>query len=294
VQINQVHSQIFAVNNYKPLDVEKLQKNIVVIDPAILTYRADKISLALGQDVEGLTGTVTGFMPQDNLENSTTGDLSWISSVTPESPEGEYEVTGQGLTSDNYDFVQHEDNKFALALTSPFNTVIQTKRPPPVDPEDETEETTGNNTPVVDAPPTELPPKDNTVAQNLTPDNGSNKLPPNTNITPILPRVDNKNNNGNQEGKTDKLAVIPTINDLQADQPAKINSLPSANAKAQNAATRLSSLKEDFWFFDCLFTLNGQGKTIRCEPVSPKKSPSIDIKKYPSRKLSALNGPLLP
>ena len=136
--------------------------------------------------------------------------------------------------------------------------------------------------------------EDNTVAQNLTPDNGGNKTPPNTNNTPTPPRVDNKNDNGNQERKTDKLAVIPTINDLQADQPAKLNSLPSADAQAVNAATRLSSLEGDYWFLDCFFSSSQELKKIRCEPVSQKKSPSIEIKKYQGKKLSALNSPLLP
>lgn len=153
---------------------------------------------------------------------------------------------------------------------------------------------TGNNTQVVDNKPTDPTPQDNTVAQNLTPDNGGNKTPPNTNNTPTPPRVDNKNDNGNQERKTDKLAVIPTINDLQADQPAKLNSLPSADAQAVNAATRLSSLEGDYWFLDCFFSSSQELKKIRCEPVSQKKSPSIEIKKYPNKKLSALNSPLLP
>lgn len=124
--------------------------------------------------------------------------------------------------------------------------------------------------------------------------NPGNKTPPNTNNTPTPPRVDNKNDNGNQERKTDKLAVIPTINELQADQPAKINSLPSADAQAVNAATRLSSLEDDYWFLDCFFSSSQELKKIRCEPVSQKKSPSIEIKKYPGKKLSALNSPLLP
>ena len=147
---------------------------------------------------------------------------------------------------------------------------------------------------VVTTPITPDDPEDNTVAQNLTPDNGSNKTPSDTSNTPVPPRVDNKNNNGNQEGKTDRPVVIPTIKDLQANPLAKINSLPSADAQAVNAATRLSSLEDDYWFLDCFFNSSQELKKIKCEPISQKKSPSLEIKKYPNKKLSALNSPLLP
>jgi hypothetical protein len=88
--------------------------------------------------------------------------------------------------------------------------------------------------------------------------------------------------------------VIPTIKDLQANPLAKINSLPSADAQAVNAATRLSSLEDDYWFLDCFFNSSQELKKIKCEPISQKKSPSLEIKKYPNKKLSALNSPLLP
>ncbi len=45
VQINQVQSQRFDINNYKPLDINSLQKNIVVIEPGLLKYVADKVTL---------------------------------------------------------------------------------------------------------------------------------------------------------------------------------------------------------------------------------------------------------
>ena len=244
VQINQVQSQRFDINNYKPLDVNVLQKNIVVIEPGLLKYVADKVTLYVSDPVEGLTGTVTGFLQKDNLENSTTGDLSWISLATTESPEGEYQITGQGLASDNYDFVQHEDNAIALSLIpSPFNHVVVTTRPLMVEPEDVTDENP-NNTQVVK--------------------------------------------------KTDRPVVIPTINDLQTNHPLKINSLPSTDAQTMNAATRLSSLEDDYWFLDCFFSSSQEFKKIKCEPGSQKKSPSIEIKKYPNKKLTALNSPLLP
>ena len=150
-----------------------------------------------------------------------------------------------------------------------------------------------NNIQVVDTKPITPDPEVNDSNNIQVVDNKSIDPAPKDN-TPIPPRVDIKNNNGNQERKTDKLAVIPTINDLQADQPAKLNSLPSADDQAVNAATRLSSLEGDYWFLDCFFSSSQELKKIRCEPVSQKKSPSIEIKKYQGKKLSALNSPLLP
>ena len=355
VQINQVQSPLFDVKNYKPLDIHRLEKNVVTIDPAILTYVADPKIVAYGQDITDLSGTVMGFMPDDSLEQSTTGDLSWVTPATTESPEGVYEITGQGLTADNYDFVQHQDNAVALTVTSPFNTVITTQRPvstsdseddsgndnlgnntqvsvtTPITPEPEEstdnntqvsvtrpitpepeestdnntqvsvttpitpepEESTDNNTQVSVTTPITPEPEQNTVVQNLPPSNNGSKTPPNTSDSPTPLRVDTTTNN-NRDNKTDRPVAIPTINDLQAIQINKINSWPSADAVAVNTATRLSSLEDDYWFMDCLFTSAQQVKKIRCEPVQQKKSPSIEIKKYPNKKLSALNSPLLP
>jgi hypothetical protein len=133
-------------------------------------------------------------------------------------------------------------------------------------------------------------------------DNGNNILVVTTPITPdpedstfgqIL-TVDNKNNNSNQESKTDRPVVVPDIKDIQSNQLAKINSSSLDDARAVNAATRLSSLEADYWFLDCFFNSSQELKKIKCEPASQKKSPLLAIKKYPNKKLSASNSPLLP
>jgi hypothetical protein len=106
--------------------------------------------------------------------------------------------------------------------------------------------------------------------------------------------TDENPNNTKVVKKTVRPVVIPTINDLQTNHPVKINSLPSTDAQAMNAATRLSSLEDDYWFLDCFFSSSQEFKKIKCEPGSQKKLPSIEIKKYPNKKITALNSPLLP
>lgn len=116
VAINLLQSQNFDVNNYLPVDFNRLQENSVTIIPGELTYVADKVTRQVNQPVTSLTGKVTGFVQDDTLENSTQGEIGWTTEATAETPECHHAVVGQGLTSDNYDFVQSEDNKTALTL----------------------------------------------------------------------------------------------------------------------------------------------------------------------------------
>ena len=264
---------------------------------------ADNSGLVKNDDVQ--VSSVTGTFADKNAETNKTVALS----------KAEY----SGADKNNYLIT---DQKTSTATIKPIapdpkennGNITQVVDSTPVTPEPDVDD--GNNTQVIHSRPITIDdsednlvnnilvvvttpitpddPEDNTVAQNLTPDNGSNKTPSDTSNTPVPPRVDNKNNNGNQEGKTDRPVVIPTIKDLQANPLAKINSLPSADAQAVNAATRLSSLEDDYWFLDCFFNSSQELKKIKCEPISQKKSPSLEIKKYPNKKLSALNSPLLP
>ncbi len=116
VEINLLQSQSFDINNYLPVDFNRLQENSVTIIPGELTYVADKVERQVNQPITNLTGKVTGFVQDDTLENSTQGELWWTTEATSETPEGNHAVVGQGLTSDNYDFVQSEANKTALTL----------------------------------------------------------------------------------------------------------------------------------------------------------------------------------
>jgi Zn-dependent membrane protease YugP len=264
---------------------------------------ADNSGLVKNDDVQ--VSSVTGTFADKNSETNKTVALS----------KAEY----SGADKNNYLITDQKTSTATIKLIAPDpkennGNITQVVDSTPVTPEPDVDD--GNNTQVIHSRPITIDdsednlvnnilvvvttpitpddPEDNTVAQNLTPDNGSNKTPSDTSNTPVPPRVDNKNNNGNQEGKTDRPVVIPTIKDLQANPLAKINSLPSADAQAVNAATRLSSLEDDYWFLDCFFNSSQELKKIKCEPISQKKSPSLEIKKYPNKKLSALNSPLLP
>ena len=86
------------------------------ITPATLIYSANPAILLAGLPVNGLSGTVNGFKPGDNLANSTTGTLVWSTPATPDSLAGIYAINGGGLTATNYIFVPNPGNATALTL----------------------------------------------------------------------------------------------------------------------------------------------------------------------------------
>ena len=88
------------------------------ITPATLTYKSNPVSFFQGQAPVGLTGTVTGFVPGDNLANSTTGTLAWISNATSTSLPGQYSIDGSGLAAHNYVFVQDAANALELTVVA--------------------------------------------------------------------------------------------------------------------------------------------------------------------------------
>ena len=312
VYVYGVQSLVNDVNNYKPLDVNKLDANTVVIDPALLTYQANKLVVNVNQPIEGLSGSVIGFKPDDSLENSTEGELYWTTSATVESSPGTYDISGGGLTSGNYDFVQHEDNATALTLAElshtddglsdntntdgtgddSYNRVTQQERTPAPG----TDDNTDNNTQVVESKPIEPDNSDNsdnnTYVTSTRPVTPVVKDPPNL-PTPPAPVVDNKKPN-NQDGKTDARPVIPNINNIQNNPVAKIDNAPLMDPHSGKDNLLLSNLEEDYWFSDCLFTPKALNKLIRCATSPANKPRSIEIKNQPTKKLSALNSPLLP
>ncbi len=90
----------------------------LTITPATLTYVADAAqSSTYGTVPVGLTGSVTGFVLSDNLNNAVTGTLAFTTPATASSNTGSYAVNGSGLAAANYIFTQAATNATALTIT---------------------------------------------------------------------------------------------------------------------------------------------------------------------------------
>ena len=87
-----------------------------VILPATLTYRADEATRYVGAQNPTFSGTVTGFIAGENLENATTGTLVFTSPADENSDVGLYPIFGGGLSAANYIFVQAVENETALTV----------------------------------------------------------------------------------------------------------------------------------------------------------------------------------
>ncbi|MED5597939.1 YDG domain-containing protein [Janthinobacterium sp. P210006] len=101
--------------------------NYVLVQPGKVTADIGKASLLLtatatsltgGRTPEGLSGKVSGLLGSDTLADATSGTLAWTSPATASSPAGTYAITGSGLASNDYAFVQAEGNAGALTLKS--------------------------------------------------------------------------------------------------------------------------------------------------------------------------------
>ena len=101
--------------------------NYVLVQPGNITADIAKASLLLtanaasltgGRAPDGLRGKVSGLLGSDTLADATSGTLAWTSPATASSPAGNYAITGSGLASADYAFVQAEGNAGALTLTS--------------------------------------------------------------------------------------------------------------------------------------------------------------------------------
>ncbi|PHV47677.1 hypothetical protein CSQ91_22540 [Janthinobacterium sp. BJB301] len=88
------------------------------IAKASLLYTATATSLTGGRTPDGLSGKVSGLLGGDTLADATSGTLAWTSPATASSPAGNYAISGSGLASNDYAFVQAEGNAGALTLTS--------------------------------------------------------------------------------------------------------------------------------------------------------------------------------
>ncbi|PKB22917.1 YDG domain-containing protein [Janthinobacterium sp. 64] len=86
------------------------------IGKASLLYTAGPVTLTSGRTPDGLRGSVTGLLGNDRLADATSGTLAWNSPATASSPAGNYAITGSGLSSTDYAFVQAGGNASALTL----------------------------------------------------------------------------------------------------------------------------------------------------------------------------------
>lgn len=126
-----------SVGNYTFTEPTSLAANIT---PATLTYTATPVSGLVGQ-IQTLSGTVSGFVSDDTLANSTAGSLTWSVAGNTTQP-GQYAIDGGGLTASNYLFIQAPANATALTLTQssvsppsqPPSTVPPPSLPPPTVP----------------------------------------------------------------------------------------------------------------------------------------------------------------
>ncbi|MDY0745959.1 YDG domain-containing protein [Paucibacter sp. R3-3] len=98
------------------------------ISQATLTYVATAATTQAGL-IPTLQGTVTGFVGSETQADSTTGTLSFVTPANTNSPDGQYAINGQGLSAQNYRFVQAEGNATALTITGGSQPVVV----PPVD-----------------------------------------------------------------------------------------------------------------------------------------------------------------
>jgi hypothetical protein len=103
--------------------------NSATITPAVLTYTATPASSIYGNTPSVNAGTVTGFVPGDNLGNATTGTMLFSTTATSGTSVGNYAVNGSGLTANNgnYTFTQAVGNSTALTVSPAVLTVSGTK-----------------------------------------------------------------------------------------------------------------------------------------------------------------------
>src|SRR5699024_1866788 len=73
----------------------------LTINKATLTYTATSITGPDSVIENKLDGTVSGFVPGDDLNNSTSGATTWTTTAEPGSAPGIYPITGGGLSSRN-------------------------------------------------------------------------------------------------------------------------------------------------------------------------------------------------
>ncbi|SDU15684.1 filamentous hemagglutinin family N-terminal domain-containing protein [Verrucomicrobium sp. GAS474] len=92
---------------------------IDLINPAILTYTANRSTRAYGTANPAFGGTVTGFVLGQTQATATTGTLAFTSTATKTTDSLTAAIKGGGLTANNgnYTFTQASGNASALTIT---------------------------------------------------------------------------------------------------------------------------------------------------------------------------------
>jgi len=106
-------------------------KGQLTINPATLTYTANPANRVYGANNPAFTGSVTGLVNSELLENVTQGVLSFSSNANNASNVGKYAINGSGLNAvpGNYIFAQAPGNATALDITPAALTVGITGSP---------------------------------------------------------------------------------------------------------------------------------------------------------------------
>ncbi|WP_244472830.1 MBG domain-containing protein, partial [Methylobacterium sp. Leaf104] len=99
------------------------------IAPATLTFTATPAARSYGAVNPVLTGTVSGFVPGENVGSATAGTLAFTTPASASSNVGRYAVSGGGLSANdgNYVFVQAAGNATALTVDPALLTVTGTR-----------------------------------------------------------------------------------------------------------------------------------------------------------------------
>jgi filamentous hemagglutinin family protein len=94
------------------------QPGTLTVNPATLTYTATAASRTYGDANPAFSGTVTGFVLNDNLANATTGTAAFSTPAPLNSNVGSYAINGSGLTAinGNYLFTQATRNATAYSI----------------------------------------------------------------------------------------------------------------------------------------------------------------------------------
>lgn len=89
----------------------------LTVNPATLTYVADKATRDYSAQNPALSGTVTGFVLGQTLSTATTGVLAFNTSAITSSTAGQYPIIGSGLTANNNNYVFTQAPGNATAFT---------------------------------------------------------------------------------------------------------------------------------------------------------------------------------
>ncbi len=105
-------------NNYM-LAQASANATALTITPATLNYVATPATSVYGATLPTLTGTVSGFVNNDNPSSVISGTPAFATTATSASNVGSYAITGSGVTlnSNNYMLAQAPANATALTIT---------------------------------------------------------------------------------------------------------------------------------------------------------------------------------